>query len=101
MKPSIHVDTKGGNTAVVVPSLTVTAAVALLAAALVIRRYVYKRFAAQPENQQPGLSSTLIPSFFTDLLWTDLHPHFSTSADTVSHSPHEYESVDFQPTESE
>lgn len=96
MNPSHQVEKEAGNTTVVVPFLTVAAAVAVLAGLVVFRRYVNKRFAAQPESQQPGLSSALIPPFFTHLLRTDVHPRFPTSTD-----PPDYESVDFQPSESE
>lgn len=96
MNPSNQVEKEAGNMTVVVAFLAVAAAVAALAGLLVFRRYFYKRFAAQPESQEPGLSSALIPPFFTHLLRTDVHPRFPTSTD-----PPDYESVDFQPSESE
>lgn len=57
VKTSVEVEKKEGNSAVMVPFLTVTAAAAVLTGLLVIRRCVHKRFAAQPESQQPGGSS--------------------------------------------
>lgn len=84
--------------AVVAPVLTVTVAVAVLTGLLVCRRRVHQRF--PPESHQPGRSSAPLPPFFTDVLCADMHPH-CPSADTVSQSPCDYESIDFQPTGSE